>query len=108
MGFCIGIVWRSNSRQLLMIKLSDDDPVEEQVKARTYTLNNAAQILGIKTQTLRYASQELALDSFLDPDGTIRFPVYTFEPTADDPDMREMIAGYERLKSRDLRDVLRH
>ncbi len=86
--------------------ITDNADISEQVKARTYTLNHASQILGIKTQTLRYASQELALDSFLDPDGTIRYPAYTFEPTAHDPDMREMIAGYERLKSRDLRDLL--
>jgi len=88
------------------MNIDDDDPIKKQVKARSYTLNHAAQILGIKTQTLRYATHELALDSFLDPDGVVRYPVYTFEPTATDPDMREMIAGYERLKARDLRDLL--
>lgn len=84
----------------------DADALDEQVEARSYTLNHAAQILGIKTATLRYATHELALDSFLDPKGTVRYPAYTFELTANDPDMQEMIAGYERLRSRDLRMIL--
>jgi ATP-dependent RNA helicase SUPV3L1/SUV3 len=93
-------------RSDLKIELDDNTPIEKQVEARSYTLNHAAQQLGIKTATLRYATHELALDSFLDPNGTVRYPAYTFELTANDPDMREMIAGYERLRSRDLRTIL--
>lgn len=87
-------------------EVKDDDPLEHQVNARSYTIKRAAQIVGVKPQTLRIATEELALDSFLDPKGTLRFPVHTFDPTANDPDLREMISGYERLRSRDLRAIL--
>lgn len=87
-------------------KVKGDDPLEHQVNARSYTIKRAAQIVGVKPQTLRFAAKELALDSFLDPKGTLRFPVYTFDPTASDPDLREMISGYERLRPRDLRTLL--
>ncbi len=80
--------------------------VELQVAARSYTLKQAAKLLKLSSSTLRVAARELALDSFLDPRGKLRFPVYTFEPTAADPDLREMIAGYERLRPSDLRTVL--
>ena len=84
----------------------DNDPVERQVAARSYTLKQAAKLARVNGATLRFAAQELALDSFLDPRGKLRFPVYTFKPTAADPDLREMIAGYERLRPSDLRKVL--
>ena len=83
-----------------------DDPIERQVSARSYTLKQAAKVAGVDSTTLRVASEVLALDSFLDPRGKLRFPVYSFKPTAADPDMREMIAGYERLRPSELRRVL--
>ena len=55
---------------------------------------------------MRQAAAELALDSFLDPRGKLRFPVYSFKPTAADPDLREMIAGYERLNLDEIYAVL--
>ena len=82
------------------------DGLESQVAARSYTVGQAARLLDIKPATLRLAAKELALDSFLDPRGTMRFPVYSFAPTAEDPDLREMIAGYERLRPQDLRSIL--
>ncbi len=82
------------------------DSLERQVAARSYTIKKAAHIVGVRPPALRQAAKELALDSFRDPKGSLRFPVYTFRPTADDPDMREMIAGYERLRPKDLRTVL--
>ena len=82
------------------------DGLESQVAARSYTVGQAANLLDVKSATLRLAAKELALDSFLDPRGTLRFPVYTFAPTADDPDLREMIAGYQRLRPQDLRSIL--
>ena len=85
---------------------NQDDPVEKRVCARSYTLKQAAKLAGVSASTLKVAAGELALDSFLDPRGKIRFPVYTFKPTASDPDLREMIAGYERLRLDDLRAVL--
>ena len=91
-------------------ELAENSPatagLESQVAARSYTLAQAARLLDIKPATLRLAAKELALDSFLDPRGALRFPVYTFAPTADDPDLREMIAGYERLRRQDLRSIL--
>jgi len=84
----------------------DSHSVEQQVAARSYTIKQAAAVVGVKPSTLRKAAQVLALDSFRDPKGTLRFPVYTFRPTAADPDMREMIAGYERLRPSDLRRLL--
>ena len=74
-----------------------DDPVEKRVCSRSYTLKQAARLAGVNSATLRHAATELALDSFLDPRGKLRFPVYSFKPTAADPDLSEMIAGYERL-----------
>ena len=79
-----------------------DDPVEKRVCARSYTLKQAARLAGVNPATLRHAATELALDSFLDPRGKVRFPVYSFKPTAADPDLSEMIAGYERLRPDDL------
>jgi len=83
-----------------------DDPIEKRVCSRSYTLKQAAKLAGVSADTLRVAAAELALDSFLDPRGKLRFPVYTFKPTASDPDLREMIAGYERLPLKDLRSLL--
>ncbi len=79
-----------------------DDPVEKRVCSRSYTLKQAARLAGVNPATLRHAATELALDSFLDPRGKVRFPVYSFKPTAVDPDLSEMIAGYERLRPDDL------
>lgn len=84
----------------------NEETAESQVAARSYTLNEAAHLVGVKPSTLRQAAKELALDSFLDPRGTLRFPVCTMRPTADDLDLCEMIAGYERLRPQDLKSVL--
>ena len=83
-----------------------DDPVEKRVCSRSYTLKQAARMAGVKPATLRHAADVLALDSFLDPRGKLRFPVYSFKPTAADPDLSEMIAGYERLRPDDLSAAL--
>ena len=85
---------------------ANDDSAESRVAARSYTLEQAAQLVGVKPSTLRQAAKELALDSFLDPNGTMRFPVFSFRPTAEDLDLREMIAGYERVRPQDLKLVL--
>ncbi|MDE2949545.1 MAG: helicase-related protein [Chloroflexota bacterium] len=82
------------------------DTAESQVAARSYTLDEAARLVGVQPSTLRQAAKELALDSFLDPRGVLRFPVHTWRPTAEDLDLREMIAGYERLRPQDLTAVL--
>ncbi|MCY4017791.1 MAG: helicase-related protein [Chloroflexi bacterium] len=84
----------------------DAETAESQVAARSYTLNEAAHLIGVKPSTLKQAARELALDSFLDPRGTLRFPVFTLRPTADDLDLCEMIAGYERLRPQDLKSAL--
>ena len=84
-----------------------DDPIEKRVCSRSYTVKQAARLAGVSASTLRVAAGELALDSFLDPRGKLRFPVYSFKPTASDPDLREMIAGYERLLLNDLRSALK-
>ncbi len=78
------------------------DPAETQVQARSYTAKQAAKLVGVNAETMRVAATELALDSFRDPLGQLRFPVDTLKPTAADPDLREMIAGYERLRPSDL------
>ncbi|MCY3864712.1 MAG: helicase-related protein [Chloroflexi bacterium] len=83
-----------------------NDPPEKQVHARSYTAKQAAKLVGVNAETMRRAAGELALDSFLDPRGKLRFPARTLIPTAADPDLREMIAGYERLRSSELRAVL--
>jgi len=93
-------------RSDIKTQTKDSDPYEHQVNARSYTLKRAAQIMGVRTQTLTFATRELALDSFVDPRGNVRYPVHTFDPTAKDPDLREMVAGYERLRPRDLRMLL--
>ena len=80
----------------------ENDPVEKRVCARSFTLKQAARLAGVNPATLRQAAVELALDSFLDPRGKVRFPVYSFKPTAADPDLSEMIAGYERVRPDDL------
>jgi len=82
------------------------DSVEEQVLARSYNVKQAAKLVGVTGETMRKAAQELALDSFVDPRGKLRFPAQTLIPTAADPDLREMIAGYERLRPSELRAVL--
>ena len=81
-------------------------PLAAQVAVRSYTLRQAARLIGVKPTTLRLAANELALDSFLDPLGALRFPLYTFLPTSNDTDLCEMIAGYERLRLQDMQIVL--
>ena len=83
-----------------------DASAAAQVAARSYTLAEAAQLIGVKAATLQHAAEELALDRFLDPKGLWRFPVCTLRPTAADADLREMIAGYERLRPQDLMSAL--
>ena len=83
-----------------------NDSFETQVNARSYTVKQAAKLVGVNAETMRKATEELALDSFLDPRGKLRFPAHTLMPTAADPDLREMIAGYERLRPSDLRAAL--
>ncbi len=82
------------------------DSAEQQVFARSYTVKQAAKLVGVNAETMRKAAKELALDNFVDPRGAMRFPARTMKPTADDPDLREMIAGYERLRPSELRAVL--
>ncbi len=84
----------------------ENDSLVNRVAARSYTLRQAAQLTGVNAPTLRKAARELALDSFLDPQGALRFPVYTFRPVAEDADLCEMIAGYERVRPPDLRSIL--
>ncbi len=100
LGLCGGMV-RDGAAQP-----KADAPAEQQVAARSYTLKQAAKLAGVNQASLRVAAEVLALDSLRDPRGKLRFPVYTFKPTAADPDMREMIAGYERLRPSDLRAAL--
>ena len=83
-----------------------EDSAEQQVLARSYNVKQAAKLVGVNGETMRMAAQELALDSFVDPRGKLRFPAQTLMPTAADPDLREMIAGCERLRPSDLRAVL--
>ncbi len=84
-----------------------NDPIEKLVCSLSYTVKQAARLAGVNGSTLRVAADELALDRFLDPRGKLRFPVYSFKPTASDPDLREMIAGYERMQLNELRSVLK-
>lgn len=79
---------------------------QAQVDARSYTRKQAAKLVGLNAATLNLAAKELALDSFRDPNGSLRFPVCTFRPTAEDHDLREMIAGYEALRPLDLQAAL--
>lgn len=79
---------------------------QAQVDARSYTRKQAAKLVGLNVATLNLAAKELALDSFRDPNGSLRFPVCTFRPTAEDHDLREMIAGYEALRPLDLQAAL--
>ena len=79
---------------------------EARVNAQSYTLKQAAKLIEVTPETMRDAARDLALDSFVDPHGALRFPARTFESTAADPDMREMIAGCERLRLDDLRKAL--
>ena len=83
-----------------------DNSPKSQVEARTYNMKQAARAVGVSTNAMRDAAQELALDTVRDPKGGLRFPVFSFVPTAQDPDMREMIAGCERLMMADLRLAL--
>ena len=83
-----------------------EDSIEQQVFARSYSVKQAAKLANVSSSALRKAAEELALDRFVDPRGKLRFPVYTFLPTASDPDLREMIAGYERLRPSELSAVL--
>ncbi len=83
-----------------------EDPTEKLVCSRSYTLKQAAKKAGVGADTLRTAADELALDSFSDPRGKLRFPVYTFQPTAADPDLREMIAGYQRMTQTEICSAL--
>lgn len=84
----------------------ESESLEEQVFARSYSVKQAAKLAGVTSTALRKAAEELALDRFVDPRGKLRLPAYSFLPTASDPDLREMIAGYERLRPSELRAVL--
>ena len=79
---------------------------EQLVFVRSYSLKQAAKRVGVTADTLRKAAGELALDSFVDPRGKLRFPAQTLLPTAADPDLREMIAGYQLLRTSELRAAL--
>ena len=88
------------------MKSGAEQTMDEAQAAGSYTVKQAADVVGVKSATLRLAAEELALDSFRDSKGALRFPMRSFQAAADDADMREMIAGYERLRAKDLRAAL--
>jgi len=66
--------------------VDDGDTVQKQVDARTYTITAAAQKIGVKPKTLKTACEDLDLESFIDPVGTLRFPVKALNFWIADPD----------------------
>lgn len=72
------------------------------VVARTYTLNNAAQRLGIGTSTLEAAVKRGMLSSFIDPEERVRIPASEIERAYDNPDAIEQLRGFEKVKPREI------
>jgi hypothetical protein len=73
-----------------------------QVIARTYTPEAAARRLGVRVAALQEAVRDGKLRPFHDPEGQERLPAIQVEAAADDETMREEIAAYEMLKTKEV------
>lgn len=80
----------------------DGTSYQEKVVARTYTLNSARRRLGLQKQTIERAVAAGHLPQFIDPEHRPRIPAYAIETVMEQPAYYEKIAGYERLKARDM------
>src|SRR5574341_1185324 len=72
------------------------------VIARTYTPEGAARRLGVRLPALLEAIRDGKLRPFRDPEGQERIPAIQVEATAEDETLREEIAAYEMLKTKEL------
>jgi hypothetical protein len=84
----------------------DGESYQEQVVARSYTLNSARRYLGLQKQTIERAVKAGHLPQFIDPEHRPRIPAYAIETLVNEPTYYEKIASYERLKARDIALVL--
>ena len=84
----------------------DGDTHQEQVVARSYTLNSARRYLGLQKQTIERAISAGHLPQFVDPEYRPRIPAYAIETLVNEPTYYEKIASFERLKARDIALVL--
>lgn len=76
--------------------------LKAQVQARTYTLNSAAKRLNLRPDSVEAAARQERLAHFVDPEGVVRIPAAEVEAIASDSTLRELIAGLETVKARDI------
>ena len=72
------------------------------VVARTYTVETAAKRLELPGSVVMEASRNNALASFLDPAGKTRIPAAAVEEALKEQEKWERVAGYTRLKVRQI------
>lgn len=76
------------------------------VIARTYTIDRAANRLGMQKHTIERAIKEKRLPAFEDPEGRIRIPAHEIESAYTDPDCEAKITAPEPLTLREVADVI--
>jgi len=90
-----GEVFKPNPRR-------DIKTFQSQVTARSYTLNEALNRLGVKKVTLEQAIVKGVLVSFIDPENQVRIPAYEVEGALADTIRLEQITAYQRIPMEDL------
>ncbi len=75
------------------------------VISRTYTLEAAAKRLNLPGKAVMEAVRDQVLASFIDPEGKSRIPAAQVEAAVNDEKKWELVAGYMRLKVRQISRV---
>ncbi|GAB4315106.1 MAG: hypothetical protein Kow00117_07170 [Phototrophicales bacterium] len=73
-----------------------------QVVARTYSINQAAQRLNLRKETIRKAMRQNILSYFIDPEGAYRIHAKDIELALQDDEQLEQITAFEIVRARDL------
>ena len=85
---------------------NEGDTARSQVIARSYTINRARHRLKLHKNTIEKAVRDGHLDTFVDPEENLRIAAEQIEPLLSSAEHYEKIAGWERIKVRDIADAL--
>lgn len=83
----------------------NDMSASARVLARSYTVNEASEILNLHKETIKWAVNMDIIPTFEDPYERLRIPVYEVNQILRDKEYYESIAFNERIRLRDLADV---
>lgn len=81
---------------------SENETLRSKVVARSFTINRASKVLGVRKSTLLQAIENDVLTAFTDPEDRERIPAFEVANAADDAELLEAITAFETVQVRDL------